>query len=147
MRASGAVNGVSRLHGEVTKQMWQPIWPGVPVEKLPVRSITNGVHVSTWMSSEIGALLERHLGPNWLDSHDDPAVIDRVMDIPDEELWAARQALRSFLFNFIRERARTRWTHEHVERGADRRRRHDLRSEHAHASASPGASPATSAPS
>jgi starch phosphorylase len=114
MRASAAINGVSRLHGEVTKQMWAPIWPGVPIEKLPIRSITNGVHAPTWVSAEIGALLERHLGPNWLDSHDDPAVIDRVMDIPDEELWAARQALRSFLFNFIRERARTRWTYEQV---------------------------------
>jgi len=114
MRASGAINGVSRLHGEVTRQMWQTIWPGVPGEKLPIRSITNGVHVSTWVSSEIGALLERHLGPNWLDAHDDPAVIDRVMDIPDDELWAARQALRLFLFNFIRERARSRWMHEHV---------------------------------
>jgi starch phosphorylase len=114
MRTSGAINGVSRRHGEVTKQMWQSIWPGRSMEKLPIRSITNGVHGSSWVSSEIGALLERHLGPNWLESHDDPAVIDRVMDIPDEELWAARQALRSFLFNFIRERARTRWTHEHV---------------------------------
>jgi starch phosphorylase len=114
LRTSGAINGVSRLHGEVTKQMWYPIWPGVPPEKLPVRSITNGVHVSTWVSSEIGALLERHLGPNWLEWQDDPAVIDRVMDIPDEELWAARQALRAFLFSFIRERARTRWTYEHV---------------------------------
>ena len=67
LRTSGAVNGVSQLHGEVTKQMWQPIWPGVPLESLPVRSITNGVHVPTWMSSEIGALLERHLGPDWLE--------------------------------------------------------------------------------
>ena len=50
MRASGAINGVSRLHGEVTKRMWQSIWPSVPVEKLPILSITNGVHVSTWAS-------------------------------------------------------------------------------------------------
>jgi starch phosphorylase len=114
LRTSGAINGVSRLHGEVTKQMWHPIWPGVPYETLPVRPITNGVHVPTWMSSEIWSLLERHLGANWLDSHDDPAVVDRVMDIPDEELWAARQSLRAFLFNFIRERARARWTNEHV---------------------------------
>jgi starch phosphorylase len=114
LRTSGAINGVSRLHGEVTRQMWHSIWPGTPIEKLPVRSITNGVHVPSWVSSEIGALLERHLGRNWLESHDDPAVVDRVMDIPDEELWAARQALRAFLFNFIRERARARWTHEQV---------------------------------
>ena len=118
LRTSGAVNGVSQLHGEVTKQMWQPIWPGVPYEKLPVHFITNGVHVPTWMSSEIGSLLERHLGADWLDRHDEPALVARVMDIPDEELWAARQALRAFLFNFIRERARTRWTEEHV--GASR---------------------------
>jgi starch phosphorylase len=66
------------------------------------------------MSAEIGKLLERYVGPDWLDRHDDPAVADRVLDIPDEELWAARQSLRAFLFNFIRERARTRWTQERV---------------------------------
>jgi glycogen phosphorylase len=114
LRTSGAVNGVSQLHGEVTKQMWQPIWPGIPYERLPVQYITNGVHAPTWMSSEVGSLLERHLGADWLDRHDDPTVIDRVMEIPDEELWAARQSLRAFLFNFIRERARNRWTYDHV---------------------------------
>jgi starch phosphorylase len=82
---------------------------------LPIKSITNGVHVPTWMSAEIAALLERHLGADWLDHHDDPSFCDRVMDIPDEELWAARQALRAFLFGFVRERARQRWTNE----GAD----------------------------
>ncbi len=112
LRAAGAVNGVSQLHGEVTKQMWQSIWPGTPYEKLPVKAITNGVHVPTWMSSEIAALLETHLGADWLDRHDDPALCDRVLEIPDEELWAARQALRAFLFSFIRERARQRWTNE-----------------------------------
>ena len=114
LRTSGAVNGVSQLHGEVTRQMWQPIWPGIPYEQLPVKSITNGVHVPTWMSSEIGSLLERHLGADWQDRHDDPSFVARVLDIPDEELWGARQALRTFLFNFIRERARTRWTLENV---------------------------------
>src|SRR5687767_10958085 len=114
LRTSGAVNGVSQLHGEVTKQMWHSIWPDVPHEKLPVRFITNGVHVPTWMSSEIGGLLEKYLGADWLEHHDDQAVADRVMDIPDEELWAARQSLRQFLFNFIRERARNRWTAESV---------------------------------
>ena len=112
LRASGAINGVSQLHGEVTKQMWHSIWPGTPYETLPIKAITNGVHVPTWMSSEIAALLERHLGADWLDRHDDPALCDRVLEIPDEELWAARQALRTFLFGFIRERARQRWTNE-----------------------------------
>ena len=114
MRTSGAVNGVSQLHGEVTKQMWRPIWPDRPAEDLPVSSITNGVHVPTWISSDMAALLERHLGVDWLDHHDDPAVADRVLTIPDDELWATRQALRLFLFNFIRERVRTRWMVESV---------------------------------
>jgi starch phosphorylase len=114
MRTAGAVNGVSQLHGEVTRRMWQPIWPETPFERLPVRALTNGVHVPTWISWEIASVLERHLGPDWVDHHDDPAYCDRVLDIPDEELWAARRALREFLFNFIRERARHRWTTEGI---------------------------------
>ena len=114
LRTSGAVNGVSQLHGEITKLMWHPIWPDRPPGQVPVRFITNGVHVPTWMSSEIGSLLERYLGPDWLEHHDDPAVANRVLDIPDEELWAARKSLRAFLFSFIRERARQRFTLEGV---------------------------------
>ncbi len=114
LRTAGAVNGVSRLHGEITKQMWRPIWPGTSMEQLPVKSLTNGVHVPTWMSSEIAALLEKHLGADWLDHHDDPAFCEGVLRIPDEELWAARQSLRSFLFTFIRERARYKWTTQRI---------------------------------
>ncbi|MBM3778356.1 MAG: glycosyltransferase family 1 protein [Acidimicrobiia bacterium] len=112
LRSAGAVNGVSQLHRDVTKEMWQPIWPDTPREQLPVRALTNGIHVPTWLSAEMAAVLDRHLGPDWLQRHDDPAVCDAVLDVPDEEIWAARQALRTFLFQFIRERARERWTHE-----------------------------------
>jgi starch phosphorylase len=112
MRTAGGINGVSMLHGEVTRQMWQSIWPDTPYERLPIRSITNGVHVPTWISSEMAAILERYLGADWLENCDDPAVADRVRDIPDEQLWAARQSLRNFLFNFVRERARQAWTSE-----------------------------------
>jgi starch phosphorylase len=114
LRTCGAVNGVSQLHGEVTKQMWHPIWPDTPYHELPVRFITNGVHAPTWMSAEMGSLFERHLGSDWMDRHDDPAVANRILDIPDEELWAVRQALRAFLFKFLRERARQRFTLEGV---------------------------------
>jgi starch phosphorylase len=114
LRASASINGVSQLHGDVTRQMWRPIWPETPADQLPVRAITNGVHVPTWISSEIAALFEKHLGADWLDRHDDPAVADRVLEIPDAELWQARSSLRAFLFNFIRERARHRWTQENA---------------------------------
>ncbi len=110
LRASGAVNGVSQLHGEVTKQMWQSIWPGTSYDALPVKFVTNGVHLPTWISSEIERLFDEYLGPDWLEQHDDPAFVERVLSIPDEKLWSARQTLRAYLFNFIRERARQRWS-------------------------------------
>jgi starch phosphorylase len=112
LRTSGSVNAVSELHRDVTRDMWKSIWPDRRVEDIPIRAITNGVHVPTWMSSEIGLLLERHLGREWYLRHDEPEFLDGVFAIPDEELWAARQSLRAFLFNYIRERARQRWTTE-----------------------------------
>ncbi|HJR60282.1 MAG TPA: alpha-glucan family phosphorylase [Vicinamibacterales bacterium] len=114
LRAAGATNAVSQLHGQVTREMWGPIWPGVPDDQRPVRAITNGVHVPTWISAEMMALFDQHLSPGWRDGHDDPAIWEQVMAIPDEALWAARNALRNYLFAFIRERARQRWKEEHV---------------------------------
>ena len=67
--------------------MWGPIWPGVEPESRPVRAITNGVHVPTWLSSDMKALFDTHLQSGWLERHDDPAVWQAVLDIPDEELW------------------------------------------------------------
>jgi starch phosphorylase len=114
LRTAGATNAVSQLHGEVTRDMWGPIWPGIPQDQRPVRAITNGTHVPTWLSSEMMQLFDDHLDPGWRDRHDDPAVWARVLEIPDEELWTARQALRNYLFAFIRERARQRWRDERV---------------------------------
>jgi starch phosphorylase len=114
LRTAGSTNAVSRMHGQVTRDMWGPIWPGVPDEQRPVRSITNGIHVPTWLSAEMGRLLDDHLDAGWRDRHDDPAIWSRILEIPDEELWAARGALRNYLFAFIRDRARSRWKEEHV---------------------------------
>lgn len=112
LRTAAGVNGVSQLHGEVTKDMWLPIWPGQAREALPVKALTNGVHPATWVAAEIGQVLARHLGDDWLEHHDDPAFCEGILAIPDEELWAARRSLRAFLFHFVRERARARWMHE-----------------------------------
>ena len=114
LRTAGATNAVSQLHGKVTREMWGPIWPGLPEDQRPVRAITNGTHVPTWLSAEITRLFDDHLDPGWRDRHDDPAIWARVLEISDEELWVARQALRNYLFAFIRERARQRWKEERV---------------------------------
>lgn len=112
LRTAAHVNGVSRLHGEVTRAMWQPIWPDRAASDVPVRHITNGVHVPTWISRPVLDLFNKRLGPDWLDHQDDEAFWDRLQEISDEELWAARLLLRAELFVFIRERLRQRWTTE-----------------------------------
>ena len=114
LRSAGAVNAVSRLHGEVTRAMWAPLWPGVAEAERPVASVTNGVHVPTWIAADMADLFARHLGADWLDRQDDQAMWDGVLAIPDEDLWAVRQALRRYLFTFVRERARQRWTVDRV---------------------------------
>jgi glycogen phosphorylase len=114
LRTAANINGVSAVHGDVTRAMWQPIWPDLPVEQVPVKSITNGVHVPTWIAGAMLELFNKQLGANWLDQQDDQAFWDRLADIPDEDLWTARQILRAELFIFIRERLRQRWASEHV---------------------------------
>ena len=114
LRTAAFVNGVSALHGEVTRSMWRPMWPGTPADQIPVRSITNGVHVPTWMAGPVFALLDHHFGPGWLDHVDEPELWARLNDIPDAEVWQMRQALRNDLFSFIRERMRSRFSQEHV---------------------------------
>jgi glycogen phosphorylase len=114
LRASASVNAVSQLHGEVTREMWVPIWPGKRVEDAPVKALTNGVHVPTWVSHDMSELFRRYLGEDWIDRHDDPALWDAIHDIPDAELWAVRSSLRNYLFSFIRQRARGLWTNDRV---------------------------------
>ncbi len=114
LRTSNFVNGVSQLHGQVTRDMWGPIWPGLANESRPVRAITNGIHVPTWLSLEMAALLDEFLPPDWRERVDDPSVWDGVLHIPDERIWETRQAIRTYLFAFLRERARQRWKEEHV---------------------------------
>jgi starch phosphorylase len=114
MRAAGGINAVSELHGHVTREMWQGMWPGQPVDAVPVQAITNGVHVPTWVAANVRELLTAHLGEDWIRRVDDPATWQRFDAIPDAELWRVRLTLRDALFAWIRERARQRWTIERV---------------------------------
>jgi starch phosphorylase len=113
LRSAGSTNAVSQLHGQVTRAMWN-IWPGVVETDRPITAVTNGVHVPTWIASEMGDLFTKYLGGDWRERHDDPALWDGILAIPDGELWAVRQSLRHYLFTFVRERARQRWTEERV---------------------------------
>jgi starch phosphorylase len=112
---AGRRNGVSKLHGRVTRRMWQSVWPDTPEDQIPITSITNGVHAPTWIAPELASLFDRHLGPDWIDMHDDALFWNRVMDIPDEERWSVHQLLKNKLISFARERARALWTDDFID--------------------------------
>ncbi len=109
LRLAGKTNGVSQLHGEVSRRMWQPVWPELPVEKVPISTITNGVHAPSWISTEIKDLFAQHLADDWVQRRDDSSLWDRVDDVPDEVLWAVHQQLKVKLLAFIDQRTRDRW--------------------------------------
>jgi starch phosphorylase len=115
MRLAGRVNGVSRRHGEVSRHMWRSLWPEAPEDKIPIRSITNGVHVPTWIAPEMDRLFRRRLAEDWLARHDDPEIWARAATLTDDALWETRRALKATLHSFLRERIRYRWAEEHVE--------------------------------
>src|ERR1700719_4282223 len=98
-------NGVSKLHGEVSRSLWKDVWAGVPGHEVPVTSITNGVHTKTWMAPEFSALYERYLG-DWEEHLTDPDFWRRVADIPGAQLWETHQKLKLRLIEFVRDRVR-----------------------------------------
>jgi starch phosphorylase len=109
LKLAGQSNAVSKLHGEVSRQMWQKVWPDKAVNEVPIVGITNGVHLPTWISSEISDLYAKYLGPNWIEHQDDPAIWQRLGDMPDSELWHMHLLLKRKLMDFLRARARRRW--------------------------------------
>jgi starch phosphorylase len=99
-------NAVSQLHATVARKLWQSLWPNVPVDEVPVDHITNGIHLRSWISQDMGTLLDRYLGPRWTEEPSDMSVWKRVSDIPDEELWRTHERRRERLVHFARRRLR-----------------------------------------
>lgn len=108
LRMCGQTNGVSKLHGGVSRRMWQPVWPDKPEEEVPISHITNGIHVPAWVGEAMNRIYRKYLGPDWIERHDDPVLWERILDVPEEELWTAHLRLKRKLMSFIRERARRR---------------------------------------
>jgi len=104
LRLSAHANGVSRLHGRVSRKMWKQVWSHHPVEDIPIDHITNGIHVPTWISEEFAVLFDRYLGPNWTEDPDSQRLWEQVEQIPDTELWRAHERCRERLVGFSRRR-------------------------------------------
>lgn len=110
IRMSNSSNGVSKLHGSVSRNMWNPIWPTLPAAEVPITSVTNGVHTQSWLAPEFGQLFERYLGVQWDSRPVDFAVWKRVDHIPDGELWRTHERCRERLIAFARQRLKAQLT-------------------------------------
>ncbi|MHC4135747.1 MAG: alpha-glucan family phosphorylase [Planctomycetota bacterium] len=103
LKLSGHANGVSLLHGDVSREMLSDVWPAVHRAESPVDSVTNGVHLATWAGPEIDGLLRRHLSPTWAQTHPGVDEWQRAHAFPDEELWDAHVAQKMRMIHFLRE--------------------------------------------
>jgi starch phosphorylase len=104
LRLAGRSNAVAKLHGAVSREMFSDLWPDVPVDEVPIGSITNGVHAATWVSAEVADVLSRHVLPEWHEAgHERWA---RILDARDDELWRARAIGRERMVAFVRRRLR-----------------------------------------
>jgi starch phosphorylase len=110
IRLADGINGVSWLHGDVSRRMWHNLWPAVPPDDVPIRHVTNGIHVRTWLSPEIAAILNPYLGAGWAENPADQSVWQSVAEIPDDELWQAHERCRERLIGFTRKALREQLT-------------------------------------
>jgi starch phosphorylase len=97
-------NGVSALHGRVSRRMWQPLYPQRTEDEVPIGHITNGIHVRTWLAADMHAMIAHYLGPDWLDRVTENEIWDGIDAIPDAEIWEVHQVLKARLLAFVRRR-------------------------------------------
>jgi len=116
LRMAGYCNGVSQLHGKVARKMWAHVWPKRPEEEVPISYITNGIHVSTFISDEFARLFEFFLGPEWYMASRKAENVSRIDDIYDDDLWRAHEINRSRLIRSCRERMARQYRRRNVPR-------------------------------
>src|SRR6266508_2557910 len=104
LNVSAHRNAVSRLHRTVSQEMWHDLWPQLPVWEVPITSITNGVHLPSWLNGDLAALYDQYLQPDWRERFREPAIWEQINDIPDEELLEAHRRRKRRLVNFVRAR-------------------------------------------
>jgi starch phosphorylase len=105
LKLSRRANAVSALHGEVSRAMWTGLYPGRSEEAVPIRHITNGVHVPTWLAPQMYRLYDRHLGTGWHEHGSEPNTWEGIANVDDGELWETHLSLKSRLIEFVRLRA------------------------------------------
>ena len=105
LKLSHRANAVSSLHGQVSRAMWAPLFPGRREEHVPIGHITNGVHVTSWLAPQMKRLYDHHLGPDWLARSSEPGFSEAIDEVDDGELWETHQTLKAQLITIARRRA------------------------------------------
>jgi starch phosphorylase len=126
LRLSRRANGVSALHGQVSRRMWHPLYPNRPEEEVPIGHITNGVHVPSWVAPQMHQLLDRHLSIEWTKRQRFPETWAGVQTIEDAELWETQQILKARLIDFVRRRLVAQTQRREEGEGAVERASHAL---------------------
>jgi starch phosphorylase len=104
LRMSRSTNGVSRKHGEVSRELWQKMWPGRKTDDVPISSVTNGVHPATWIAAPIRSVYQRLVGEDWLEMARHASAWSVAIDrLSEEELWQAHTLLKQRLVAFVRD--------------------------------------------
>lgn len=109
LNMSGGRNGVSALHGAVSRNIFNSIWPGFHEDEVPITHITNGIHTMTWLAPGYRHLFDKYFPSDWKYRLDDEAVWESVDSIPDDELWKTHNALKTQMIRFIRERLKKQY--------------------------------------
>jgi len=104
LRLSRHCNGVSALHAQVSREMWKKVYDTVDANRVPIKHVTNGVHVQSWLAPEMKPVYDKYLKPNWMESTDRPKYFARAGRIPDSQLWSIRATLKRKLIGFVRQR-------------------------------------------
>jgi starch phosphorylase len=99
---AGKKNGVSKLHGEVSREIFGDVWPLVPKEEVPITYVTNGVHTLTWLSANLKNLYDEYLGSGWEENISDPVIWEKIDNIPNNKLWEIHQKNKNKLIEIIR---------------------------------------------
>jgi len=104
IKTSAFRNAVSCLHRLVSQEMWQGLWPKLPVWEVPITSITNGIHLPTWLNGDLAQLYDQYLQPDWRERYPDPKIWELIQDIPSRELWEAHRKRKRNLIAYVREK-------------------------------------------
>ena len=108
LKISGKKNGVSKLHGAVSRELFGEVWPNIAANESPITHITNGIHTCSWLAPNIKELYNKYLIPYWQDNMHQDSVWEKIKNIPDKKLWEVHQERKEKLLQLVKENTKTR---------------------------------------